>query len=348
MAGKRVLVRADFDVPLVGGKVADATRLKAAVPTIELLKQKGAAHIILIGHVGRPDGKVIEELRTAPIAAALSTLTDMQSVEVKENLRFDSREEANDLAFAQELASLADMFVNESFATAHRAHASTVGVAKILPSYAGLHFAVEIEKLSAALTPPAGAIAIIGGAKFETKQPLIEKLLATYSKVFIGGALGNDFIKARGWPFGASLISSAPVPTAIAGNENVLSPTDAYFMGGSLDGRSGPVTDTRADEKIVDIGPETARSWGKEIAAAPFVLWNGPMGVYEQGYTQSTDALAGALVSSGVEAIIGGGDTTAAVSKFAFDAEKIFISSGGGAMLEFLANGTLPAIEALT
>ena len=347
VSGKRVLVRCDFDVPLKNGVVVDDTRLKAAIPTINFLKERGAKEIILIGHAGRPDGKVVEELRIAPIEKKLSELIDMSGVVVKENLRFDPREEANDPTFAQELASLADVFINESFATAHRAHASTVGVATLLPSYAGLHLAEEVEKLSAALTPPQGSLAIIGGAKFETKQPLIEKLLTLYSKVLIGGALGNDLIKARGFPFGSSLVSNMPVPQAIAGNDRLLSPEDAAFMGGSLDGRTSPVTDTRVDEHIVDIGPATALAWAKEIQAAPFVLWNGPMGVYEEGYTHGTDTLAGALAGSSASAIIGGGDTTAAVSKFTFDPNKIFISSGGGAMLEFLANGTLPALEVL-
>ena len=347
VAGKRVLVRCDFDVPLKDGVVTDDSRLKTAIPTIDFLRAHNAKEIILIGHAGRPEGRVVEGLKMAPIEARLGELTNMEGVTVKENLRFDPREEANDPAFAQEISSWGDVFVNESFATAHRAHASTVGVAKLLPSFAGLHFAEEVEKLSAALVPPPDSIAIIGGAKFETKEPLIKKLLALYSKVLIGGALGNDILKARGFPFGASLISGIGVPPEIAGNENLLSATDAAFMGGSLDGRSGPITDTRADEKIVDIGPATAALWAKEVASAAFVLWNGPMGVYEQRYTQGTDALAGALAGSNAKAIIGGGDTTAAISKFTFDPAKIFISSGGGAMLEFLENGTLPAIEVL-
>jgi phosphoglycerate kinase len=347
VSGKRVLVRMDFDVPLKDGNVVDDNRLRLGVPTLKLLKEKGAKEIILIGHVGRPEGKVVEELRVAPIATKLAELVDMSGVEVKENLRFDPREEANDSTLATELAALADIFINESFATAHRAHASTVGVAQLLPSYAGLRFEEEIQRLSNALTPPQGAIAILGGAKFETKQPLIEKLLANYSKLLVGGALGNDLIKARGLPFGASLISSVPVPTLIAGNERLLSPEDAYFMGGVMDGRSSFITDTRADEKIVDIGPATALAWAKEIQKAPFVLWNGPMGVYESGYTEGTDTLAGALAASDAEALIGGGDTEAAVSKFNFNKEKVFISSGGGAMLEFLAKGTLPALEVL-
>ncbi|MES2006618.1 MAG: phosphoglycerate kinase [Patescibacteria group bacterium] len=354
VAGKRVLVRCDFDVPLKNlpagrqmVEVADASRLKAAIPTITFLREHGAKEIILIGHVGRPDGKVVEELRVAPIEKKLGELTNMSGIVVKENLRFDPREEANDPTLAQELANLADIFVNESFATAHRAHASTVGVAKLLPSYAGLRFAEEVERLSQALTPPQGSVALIGGAKFETKQPLIEKLLNIYSTVMVGGALGNDMLKARGFPFGSSLISSTPVPTSIAGNERLLSPLDAAFMGGEMDGRTAPVTDTRADEKIVDLGPQTAMEWAKIIQEAPFVLWNGPMGVYEDGYTHGTDMLAGALASSSTTAIIGGGDTAAAVSKFTFDPKKIFISSGGGAMLDFLANGTLPTLDVL-
>jgi phosphoglycerate kinase len=345
--GKRVIVRCDFDVQLKDGTVIDDTRLKAALPTIRFLREKGVAQIILIGHLGRPEGKVVEELRVAPVEKKFAELTDMSGIVVKENLRFDAREEANDPSFAKEIASWGDVFVNESFATAHRAHASTVGVTSLLPSYAGLHFEEEVEKLSSALVPPPGSVALIGGAKFETKQPLIEKLLTLYSRVYMGGALGNDILKSRGFPFGASLVSSMPVPTLIAGNERLMAAEDAYFMGGAMDGRSAPITDTRADEKIADIGPSTARAWAKEIAAAPFVLWNGPLGIYEEGYTEGTDALAGALASSNAKAVIGGGDTTAAVSKFTFDKEKIFISSGGGAMLEFLAKGTLPAIEAL-
>lgn len=347
VAGKRVLVRCDFDVPLKDGVVADDTRLRAALPTINFLKEKGAKEIVLIGHLGRPEGKIVEELRVAPVTKKLGELTDLSGITVKENLRFDPREEANDPSLAQELVGFADIFVNESFATAHRAHASTVGVAKILPSYAGIHFEEEVTKLSAALTPPPGSIAIIGGAKFETKVPLLEKLLTMYNRVLVGGALGNDLLKSRGFPFGASLISNMKVPLMLASSERLLAPLDAYFMGGAMDGRSSLITDTRADEKIVDIGPSTASSWAREIAAAPFVLWNGPMGVYEQGYTEGTDALAGTLASSNAEAVIGGGDTTAAVSKFTFNKEKIFISSGGGAMLEFLANGTLPAVEML-
>lgn len=343
--GKRVLVRCDFNVPLKDGVIVEDMRIRAAVPTIELLHAQGAASIILITHIGRPKG-VDESLRVAPVAARLRELTKAP-FELRENLRFDPRDEANDPALASELAALADIFINEAFSVSHRAEASTVGVALLLPSFAGLRVEEEIEKLSKALTPPPGSLAMIGGAKFETKQPLIEKLLSLYGKVLLGGALGNDMVKARGLPFGKSLISNIPVPESIAGNDNLLSPTDAAFIGGEMDGRTSFITDTRADEAIADIGPNTAEAWSKEIISAPFVLWNGPMGIYEQGFTSGTDTLAQALVTSRVSAVIGGGDTAAAVSKFTFDPARVFISSGGGAMLEFIENGTLPALEVL-
>jgi len=221
-------------------------------------------------------------------------------------------------------------------------------VSRLLPSYAGLRFEDEIQKLSEALTPPKGALAIIGGAKFETKQPLIEKLLSSYSKVLLGGALGNDVIKARGLSVGASLVSNVPVPTAIASEARLEIATDAVVSERAKNvERTALTNDIRAVEAIVDIGPNTARAWGEAINTAPFVLWNGPMGIYEDGHTRGTDALAEALANSPTQAVVGGGDTVAAISKFSFDPARVFISTGGGAMLEFLTNGTLPGIEPL-
>lgn len=344
VVGKRVVVRCDLDV-LEGDKVIDA-RLRAAVPTLKLLKEKGAAQIVVIGHVGRPEGKVVEMLRVAPVAARLQELAGVE-LEVKENLRFDPREEANDPEFAKELAALGDIFVNESFASAHRAHASTVGIAKLLPSYAGLQFVQEVEHILAATNPPQGSVAIIGGAKFETKRPLLDKLLATYSEVLLGGALGNDVIKARGWPVGGSLIST-PVPVEIASNERLFVASDAVLK--NIDAgaeRTALVVDTQEHEAIVDIGPTTAVLWADKVERAPFVLWNGTLGIYEQGFAIGTDALAQAILQSGANALIGGGDTVAAIEKFNFDPRKVFISTGGGAMLELLTLGTLPGIEAL-
>lgn len=344
VAGKRVVVRCDLDV-LEGDKVIDA-RLRAAVPTLKLLKEKGAAHIVVVGHLGRPEGKVVDGLRVAPVAARLQELAGVE-LEVKENLRFDPREELNDAVLAQELANLGDIFVNESFASAHRAHASTVGVAKLLPSYAGLQFVEEVKRILAATNPPQGSVAIIGGSKFETKRPLLDKLLATYSEVLLGGALGNDVIKARGWPVGSSLIST-PVPVDIATNERLFVANDAVLKNADAGAeRTALVVDTQAHEAIVDIGPTTAVLWADKVERAPFVLWNGTLGMYEQGFALGTDALAQAILQGSGNALIGGGDTVAAIEKFDFDPKKVFVSTGGGAMLELLTNGTLPAIEAL-
>jgi phosphoglycerate kinase len=344
---KRVLVRADFNVPLKDGAVVDDLRIRTAVPTIELLHQNGASKIVILSSLGRPEGKVVESLRMAPVEAKLRELTKAP-FEMHENLRFDPREEANDEGFAKELASLGDVFVNEAFPDSHREHASIVGVPKFLPSFAGLRFAQEVKEVSKALTPPENSIAVVGGAKFETKVPLILKLLSLYSHVLVGGALGNDLIKARGLPFGKSLISETPVPPEIAGDERVLMPQDAVFAEvGSNAERTSFVPDIRANESIIDIGPQTATLWGEMLGRAPFVLWNGPMGLYEQGYNDGTDALASTIASSEVQAVVGGGDTAAALTKVTFDPKKVFISTGGGAMLEFIANGTLPGIEAL-
>lgn len=348
VAGKRVVVRVDMNVPLEGGRILNDLRIRTTIPTIELLHRKGASKIVLLAHLGRPEGKVVESLRLAPVEARLRELTQVP-FEMRENLRFDPREEQNDPAFAEELASLGDVFVNEAFADSHRAHASIVGVAKLLPSFAGLRFAEECARLQEALTPPRGSIAILGGAKFETKEPLIRKLLGLYSEVLLGGALANDIIKARGLPFGKSLVSDIPVPVEVATDERLVVPQDAVFLEeGSNAERTGGIFDIRANESVIDLGPQTAQLWSEKIADAPFVVWNGPLGIYEHGFEDGTDALASALSSSHARAVVGGGDTAAAIEKHHFDPKRVFMSTGGGAMLEFLVQGTLPGIEVLS
>jgi phosphoglycerate kinase len=306
--GKQVLLRVDFNVPMRDGVVVNDLRIKAALPTIQLLQERGAK-VILATHLGRPEGKVVEELRVVPLQKKLEEL-GVVGVEMLENLRFDPREEQNDPALAEELASKADIFVNDAFGVAHRAHASTVGVAKLLPSYAGLLMEREVMELSRALTPPTGAVAIVGGAKLETKAPLIEKLANTYTRVLVGGAIANEYKSTRA---------------------NVLLPIDGV----------------RDATHVADIGSKTVSEWLGFISEASLVLWSGPLGIYEGGYTAGTDTVAHALASSNVPAVVGGGDTIAAVQKFDFNPKRIFISTGGGAMLEFLVKGTLPALEPL-
>lgn len=361
VAGKRVLVRVDFNVPLdmTRGKpkILDDSRIMAALPTLNFLRENGAAKIILLSHLGRPDGKVVEELRMKPVAEKLAELVDTSTIELRENIRFDPREEHNDPAFAQELASLGDVYVNEAFSDSHRMHASIVGVPALLPHYAGLQFEEELKHLYPALTPPAGSIAVIGGAKFETKEPLLAKLVGVYDRVLIGGALANDVLKARGMPIGVSVVSERGIPVALAESEKLFVPSDAVVReAGKNAEREALVNDIRATEQVVDVGPKTIAGWQEEIARAPFVLWNGPVGIYEDGYQDGTDALAEAIAirsNSGqspqdFHAVIGGGDTLAAFQKSDLKkSDRIFLSTGGGAMLQFLADGTLPGIEVL-
>lgn len=315
VGGSRVLVRVDFDVPLENGVIADDTRIRAALPTLNLLLEHGASKLILLTHLGRPGGKPVDELSVAPVRARLGELIDMSCIELLENLRFDSGEEhppaGGDPAFAKKLADLGDLYVNDAFADSHRTHASIVGIPTLLPHYAGLALEEEIAQLTQALSPPPNSLAIIAGAKSETKLPLIEKFANLYTKVLVGGALANEYTPSR---------------------NTVLLPVDGVPQ------RKG----------MFDIGEQTRVAWSEEIKNAAFVLWNGTVGMYEKKeYSGGTDAIAQALVGATCRAVLGGGDTLAATKKFTFDPKRIFVSTGGGAMLQFLADGTLPGIEAL-
>jgi len=300
------------------------------VPTIELLKKNGAAHITLMTHLGRPNG-VDEALRTAPLMGRLSKVTDTSNIEMLENVRFNPGEEKNDPAFAAELAQHGEIFVNDAFAVCHRAAASVVGVAALLPSYAGLLVQKEVDEISKALTPPEPAVAIIGGAKFETKIPLLTKLLETYGQVFLGGALANDMLKARGVDIKNSVASDTAVPAEMVSDPRILVPSDHIWQ----------------DDMIMDIGSDTAQHWSTMLATQQFVLWNGPLGWYEKGFAAGTDAVAAGLLNSPAHAVIGGGNTEEAISKITFDPARVFISTGGGAMLELITEGTLPGLEPL-
>jgi 3-phosphoglycerate kinase len=362
-----VLVRASLNVPITNGEVANTYRLRRAVPTIQYL-QKRHARVILIGHIGEQGTETL-----APVAEALGrmvpglkfcpTTTDRQArdmvrdlppggVLMLENLRRHRGEVENSAGFAQELAALADIFVQDSFDVSHRKHASVVGLPHLLPSYAGLLVEEEVMQLTKALKPRRPSLALMGGAKFSTKEPVIAKLLRVYDRVFIGGAIGNDFIKAQGYEVGTSLVSGANVEAIhkLLLHPKLLTPVDAIVarMGASrFDGREVALSRIGAEEAILDNGYGTVEMLAPLIMQAKTILWNGPFGNYEHGFTESTEATAKLIARSRAHSIVGGGDTIAAIEKLGLSNHFSFISTGGGAMLDFLAAGTLPGLEAL-
>lgn len=367
LSGKRVIVRAGLDLSLdSAGRVSDLFRVKRAVPTLQYLRDAGAKTIIL-SHIGREPSQT-----NAPVYAALSALIPVTYVPdilgpaarsalsamrpgdivLLENIRQHSEQEkANDEQFAAGLASLGDIYVNDAFSNSHRAHASMVALPALLPHYAGLLVRDEVRELSRALTPPRPSFALVGGAKFETKDPIIRVLLDAYDHVGVVGALANDILKAKGLPVGRSLVSEhAPAHEVIA-RPGLLSSVDVTAQ--RPDGQIHVKTpdSIMAEDKIVDIGPETVAQFARHIMEAQFILWNGPTGLYEEGfltYTHQIGELLRRRVDMGASVVIGGGDTIAALQQSGSDMDKLgFLSTGGGAMLEFLMQGTLPALGAL-
>ncbi len=361
--GRRILLRSGFDLPLdARGNVADMFRVRRFAETLKYLSERGG-RVIVLSHIGRDPDETNE-----PVARALSTfmpvayMPDLLGAAARhacdamkdgdmlllENLRRDDREVANDDAFARELASLGEIYVGDAFSAAHRAHASIVGVPKYLPHYAGLIMQEEVEQLNAARNPEHPSFAILGGAKFETKAPLIKALLETYDHVFVTGALANDVFKARGLPIGRSLISKELPGADVLGHPRFVAPIDVTVEQLDKQARVKKPEDVLADDKIVDIGPESVELIAPLIQDAKFILWNGPTGLYEGGYTEWTHAIAELIAHSDAKKVIGGGDTIAAIEEGGLDNERLgFLSTGGGAMLEYLLKGTLPGIEAL-
>lgn len=344
-----VLVRTALNVPIQNGRVASDYRLRRAIPTIKFLTEHGA-RVVLISHIGEqgtetlalvaealgrlmPQVSFLGETVGPRARAAVRNLAPGQ-VLVLENLRRDRGEKMNDPAFAKELAALADVFVQDSFDTCHRPHASIIGVPKLLPSYAGFLLEEEVRELRLALAPKSPSLAVIGGAKFGTKEAVLKTLLNTYDHVFVGGALANDFLKAQGKDVGKSLVSLERNQEAIAkllANPKLIVPVDS-------------LTDHDA---IVDQGAGTSALLAKLAQGAKTILWNGPLGKCEDDFTAGTAAFARAVASSGARTVVGGGDTVAAVEKLGLLSEFSFVSTGGGAMLDFLTDGTLIGIEAL-
>ncbi len=362
-----VLVRAALNVEIENGKVTAAFRMKEALPTIEYLRGR-RARIVLIGHItgnGTETLKPVYEamkqfipdiafcpVSTGPEARAAVRALLPGPVVMLENLRRSSGEEKNDRAFAQSLAELADVFVQDCFDVLHRNHASVIGVPELLPSYAGLLVEKEIAGLTAALKPKSPSLAIVGGAKFSTKEPVLRKLLSLYTNVYVGGALGNDFVKARGYEVGKSLVSNAD-PRAIAEmrmDPRIVLSVDAHVAKPGQkreQSRVSAIDAVHPDESILDDGPQSVEKIAELAKNAKSILWNGPLGNYENGFVDGTEGVALAIARSSAHSIVGGGDTVAAIEKLGVSHKFAFISTAGGAMLEFLSKGTLPGIRAL-
>ncbi len=363
LEGVKVLVRADFNVPIKNGAVMDDYRIRMTIPTIEFLTKKGAK-VILISHLEVKEGEkatlapvsdrltklgvsntFIENIRNAQ--AAIENELQNGGVAVIENLRVSDGEKKNDPKFAKELASLADVYVNDAFSVCHRKHASIVGVPKFLPSYAGFQLEKEISNLSKAFNAPHPFVFVLGGAKFDTKLPLLQKFIDKADSVFVGGALAHDLFKFKGYEVGTSLVSEVSVDlSAIATSPKLILPIDVTTKDHQVK-MSDALLPT---DCAYDAGPKTIEALKQKIASAKFILWNGPVGMYEDGFTEGTEGIAKMIAeqtSKGAETIVGGGDTLAAIAKLGIEDKYSFVSTGGGAMLDYLAQGTLPGIEAL-
>ncbi|MCW5940869.1 MAG: phosphoglycerate kinase [Fimbriimonadaceae bacterium] len=377
VTGKRVLVRCDFNVPLDGSTITDDRRITEALPTIRDLAARGAI-VILASHLGRPKGCPEPKYSLAPVAARLTELLgkrvpllpDCVGPEVAsaiqaakpgdilllENVRFYKEEEANDPDFAKQLAANADLYVNDAFGTAHRAHASTEGVAHLLPGAAGYLMEKEIEYLGRAVTDPARPfVAILGGAKVKDKIAVIENLLAKVDTLVIGGGMAFTFLKAKGYEIGKSLLDETNLEfakkTLAAHGTKILLPVDAVV---APELSPDAPAETVAADKIpageigADIGPATIALFTDAIRSAKTVVWNGPMGVFEMAnFAEGTRAVAEALADCAGTTIVGGGDSAAAIEKFGYAKKVSHVSTGGGASLEFLEGIELPGIAAL-
>jgi phosphoglycerate kinase len=363
ISGKKVILRVDLNVPLSNGTVVDDFRIKKAVPTIEYLHNKGAI-VILLSHIGEDGSQSLKPV-ALKLKKYLPTVKFIDSpifsddtenhinklkkgdVVLLENTRREKGEKDNSPSFARALSRFGDIYVNDAFSVCHREHASVVGIAKHLPSYAGLQLINEIENLSKAFNPEHPFLFILGGAKFETKIPLIRKFLRQADEVFICGALANDFFKTKGYEIGMSLVDNTgfQIPLLLK-HKNLLLPPDVEVVSGSKH-HFAKADEVKSDETIVDAGPETIQKLEELIKKAKFILWNGPLGKYEKGFGGATEKVLKLIAKSSAHSIIGGGDTVALVSKLRLEDKLGFVSTGGGATLDFLAKGTLPGIKAL-
>ena len=371
VAGKRVLVREDFNVPLKDGRIADDTRIRAAQPTLDSLRRR-RARVVVMSHLGRPEGKrdgalslkpVAERLRChfaedcvgEPAQRAVDALGEGEVV-LLENLRFHPEEEANDPEFARRLAALGEIYVDDAFAAAHRAHASVVGVARHLPAYAGHLMQAELEALHKALDEPRRPLAaVVGGAKVSTKAGVLRHLLAKVDALLIAGAMANTFFKARGLEVGASLVEDGALDEARRvekeAGPKLLLPVDAVCARKAEAGQETQVMAVDAVEPgwmMLDIGPDTVKIFGEQLAGAGTVVWNGPVGMSEIAeFSHGTLRIGEAIAGSGAYSLVGGGDTAAAVDALGLAGSFSHVSTGGGATLEYMEGKELPGVAVL-
>lgn len=346
--GKTAILRVDFNVPISKGIIKDDFRIKSAMQTIQFLLKKGA-RIILITHLGKDGTESLDKVEERFFKITKLNKEEKSRITFYENIRKFDGEEKNDKNFAQSLAKLGDFYVNDAFSVAHRVHASVVGIPKYLPSYAGFQIIDEVKNLSKAIKNPKHPfLFILGGAKFSTKIPLIKKYLNLADHVFIGGALLNDFIKAKGFEIGNSLIDDDNYGIEkILKNKKIIIPD--YVVVQNKEGKliEKTIADISKDDVVLDVGTESIKLLEPIIKKSKLILWNGPLGKYENGGDVATKKLLKIISNSKTESIIGGGDTVEIISELKIQKKFSFVSTGGGATLDFLANGTLPGIKAL-
>ncbi len=364
LGGKRVFLSLGIDVPCRGDEVLDDFRLRAVIPTILFLQDRGA-RVLIFGKRGSKKDESLQPIclylqKLFPVTFVGSvdgedtkrTVANMKEGDIVlfENIRQYDEESKNDPEFAKKLAAFADVYVNECFPVSHREEASIVGVPQFLPSYAGLRFMEEVHSLSKAFAPQHPFLFMIGGAKFETKLPLLTRFFPLADQVFVGGALQNDFFRAYGLEIGNSVVSEKEFDMrAILHHPKLLLPIDVEVEHEDKTTSIVKPEEVLKGDKIVDAGPATTEMLKKYIDDAKYIIWNGPLGYYEDGFEKQTKVLAELVAHASADAAIGGGDTLAAIAALGLENknEKLFLSTGGGAMLDFLSNGTLPGIEAL-